>query len=205
MTNDEFQRWFAHHRTCYPRIDAWLGRLKGEYDSKAVLRNWYKALQDVDLEDAMTATDAMFRGDFAEPREWDQHPSTIRKSAKGFAANRRTTTFESKPRFINGEPVYHCRDCLDQGLLTVWHPQSIKAMRDGTFGGTFTEYTCAVRCTCDAANKYRWIPHVFDDRKMVPSAYRPSDEDRQALADFVNAVPAVQAWNPADFNQDEGF
>lgn len=198
MTNDEFQRWFAHHRTCYPRIDVWLGRLKGEYDSKAVLRNWYKALQDVELEYAIAATDAMFRGDFEEPREWDQHPRAIRKAAHADAAGRRSSV-DAEPQYIGGTRVYRCQHCLDLGLRIVWHPKSMQAIRDGTFGGSFTVYSCSVRCTCQAANKYRWLRHEFDEQKMVPCEYRPTPEDEAALLEFVNGQAVGVPWTPEGF------
>lgn len=197
MTNEEFNRWFSHHRTCYPSIDAWLGKLKGQYDSKAVLKNWYEALKGVDLADAMEASSAMFRGDLAEPKDWSGHPKTVRKAAQGYRAGRGLAG-QDRPQFVNGVQVFKCKDCYDSGVILVWHPRSMQAVRDGRFGERFTRYSCGVQCPCRAGQRLKHIGATFDRKRMCPCDYHPTPEDDEALRVFIGGESRGAEWEADD-------
>lgn len=71
---------------------------------------------------------------------------------------------------------YRCLKCRDVGVLAVWHPASMHAVLDGTFGPPRTRSEIFVACSCSAANKFHWaLP--FNEKQMVPCPRGPMDEE----------------------------
>lgn len=71
---------------------------------------------------------------------------------------------------------YRCLKCRDVGVLAVWHPASMHAVLDGTFGPPRTRSEIFVACTCTAANKFHWaLP--FNEKQMVPCPRGPMDDE----------------------------
>jgi hypothetical protein len=207
MTDREFTEWYAHHRASFPGIDRWLTKLDkdAQHDddmrSADVLRRWRACLRDVDQADAKAATDAMMRGDLDEPRSWDSHPKAIRRAAIGRRADRKIAAHGGGPTKYrtdeNGETVavYHCPECLDDGLILVWHPTSMEAMREGTFGRPRTVYQCGVRCPCDIGrSRWKGVPVEFDASRMVRCQYHPTPEDIAALRSHIEGESMGTIW-----------
>lgn len=81
---------------------------------------------------------------------------------------------EAKQRkFVNGEEVFDCPLCEDAGTVAVWHPDTMRAIRNGKDA----KYeTCAVACTCQSGDRWarertlngkRWPPLPrYDEKRM---------------------------------------
>lgn len=207
MTKEQFREWIAHHQAAFPGIASWLAKIDKAADSPtdlrsaAILGSWFRVLADVELIDAKAATDAMAKGDIDEPRSYDGHAKAVRKAGKTRTFDRGRQQQRSGPQYIGGEQVFRCGDCLDSGMILVWHQRSMQAVRDGTFGGRLTRYSCGVKCTCPAGEKWRHIEHAFDPKLMVPCDYHPSPEDHEALRQFVGRENAGREWNPDGYGR----
>ncbi len=166
MTQREFQEWLKYHRSGFTGLNNWLARLpepgyerEGEPSRQDVLKRWFFALKDVVLGDAVDATDAMFNGNLPEPKGWDRHPAAIRLHA---LRNRDKRSY--RPQRVDGEETFDCPLCLDGGWVSVWHPKSMAAARQGRLGEPNSCYTIAVACQCPAgkAGVLR-----YDENKML--------------------------------------
>lgn len=119
-----------NHATKFTGISDWMKTFKGEGEgqisTKDVVEGWYKALVDVRIDDAIWATEAMFRGDVAKPFGYEEHPAAIRRYALARAATRK----EAGRKYSNGERVYECGQCSDRGLVTVWNPAFLAWARE---------------------------------------------------------------------------
>ena len=194
MTWDEFKGdWFPAHCAAFTGIRAWLAKISrgdGAPTEAQIVKGWYNVLREVDLEAANAATARMHAGDIEEPKGFDRHPAAIRRAC-GVQRQRRDT----EPRFdADGNQMFSCRDCLDSGYVLCWHPTSMKAMRDGTFGNPYTVYSAYVVCHCPAGNQHdgrREFPR-FDCKRHLPIQVATwHEDDRARLAEFVgNMRPA---------------
>lgn len=94
------------------------------------------------------------------------------------------------------EPRYRCPTCLDDGLVIVFHQQTINALRERIEPRTW--YTKGTRCTCDAGTaKYSKV-EPFDELRMCRSDYHPSEADRESLREFVSQeiLNSGTPWEP---------
>lgn len=189
MTQTEFQEWLKYHRSRYTGLSKFISGLPKVSTSEVeptrddVMAAWYYALKDVELEDATAATDAMHRGDYAEPKGWDRHPSAIR----AIATNGKETRSYKPARFIDGEQTFSCPHCMDQGWITVWHPKSMNAAIVGTLGQPGTVTTCAVACTCKAGDGHaRARATRYNSSCMLAlQEHKHKDSELDRLREFV--------------------
>lgn len=175
MTREEFREWLSHHRAAFTGLSAWIAKLpepgrqrEGEPTRADVLAAWYAVLRHCELSDAREATDRMAAGQIEEPRGWDRHKTTIAQEARRLAAERnrhRSTGAGTRPRYAEGEPTYRCRECLDSGVIPIWHPVAVTAAcatldgaERGQLGQPFTLYEAAARCSCQAGHEYPVLP-----------------------------------------------
>lgn len=146
MNYDQFQQWLAHHSAKYSGLTKWIGLLPAR---EKTLQAWYYAMRDVDLDHAKQASDRIFAGVEPEPHGWDRHPSTIRAIALRLADEARD---EWRPAVVDGEQVYRCAVCLDQGYVSVWSPPAMDAARRGELRDFLKQKwkprTVAVACKC---------------------------------------------------------
>jgi hypothetical protein len=198
VTHEQFLEWYAHHRSAFPGIDAWLGRIdraaKSEADLRSadVLRGWRRVLADIELADAKRATDEMARGDIDEPRSFDGHAKAIRRSAKASRFERGKGP--GRVVWFDGERSVRCSVCGDAGLVIVFHPKSMQAARQGTLD-RLSSYSCGVACTCEARARWPGVEIEFDERTMCRCEHHPTEDDCERLRAFFTGV----AWNAAPF------
>ncbi len=150
MTENEFKKWFAYHASCFTGIHTWLAKIPVVATEEGlcragVLEAWCRTLAHVDADAAKEATDALFLGTEDEPKAYDRHPATIVRIAR---AHTKPISSDIVPRMVDDEWAYNCLQCHDTGIISCWHPKSMYAMRDGTFGQAFTAYSCTTACTC---------------------------------------------------------
>lgn len=158
MDSREFERWYAIHRASYPGLDTWLAGLSDRrppIDPQDTLRAWRGVLKHVSFAGAKAATEAMLSGDLEEPRGFERHPGAIRRYAQEFdgrtgggRANRRGPM---GGKIVGGEVVYDCPRCEDSGMRTVWHSQTVQAVRDQA--EKVICYSAAVGCECDRGKR----------------------------------------------------
>jgi len=74
-----------------------------------------------------------------------------------------------------GTRTVKCRDCDDEGVIIIIHPETARSIR---VGERKSRYTCAVRCPCEAGKHWRDLP-----------VFSPSQHIREPLdGDFEKAV-----------------
>ncbi len=168
MTRDEFDSWFAYHRSCFPGIATWLqnsGARVGTEVYQDVISRWYKAIRNIDYEHAEKASDLMFCEEEKRPAAYEQHPATIRRIAAGL--NRR----QRGPQYTDGQRTYHCPYCRDRGIVRVREQQ-----RPGV-GGILTPDHASMACYCEAGRR------VFDSANQRHPTVLRYDPSRHVLYD----------------------
>jgi hypothetical protein len=177
MTQDEYLDWFRHHLAAFPGLGGWLAKVTSAAEDgmkptrKQIMERWYRALERIPLAKAKAATDAMLAGDLDEPRSFDRHPAAIRAWANGHADR----AVKSRHVAPDGRETFACLDCLDTGLVTVWHSTAIQAARKGTLGEPRTLYTCAMPCRCKGGDLFA---------KVLPKSGRFNPERVVAVRRF---------------------
>ena len=210
MTADEFDTWFEEHTACFTGIHSWLAKVP-EKERDTVIRMWRRALAYVDLDDAREATVKLFSGEAERPRSFDDHPSCVRRLADKRRCSRQLGRL--RRRFVDGEEVFACRECLDDGRMIVWHQASMRAalaelrgepvmdycgVPVKAFGAPGTIASTVVACPCEAG-----APH--QRAKMV--AYRAEcmlryPSSNQELIDFVERISRRPVHNEfTEFSQ----
>lgn len=161
MTPTEFNTWLDYHKAAFPALGKWLK------DHPETVKFWIKPFGGVSVDAAKAATDAMAAGELDEPRGFGSHPKVIAKHARELQHSEERQQFTA-----DGEPIYNCPRCLDQGFVAVVDPVHYRA-------GELR--ACHVLCTCregdrKAGRKYGdghqpiFIPR-FDAVKMFPWDY----------------------------------
>lgn len=197
MTSNDFAEWARYHGDAFPSLADWLEK------HPETLKFWAKALDGVDVRDAKTATDEMASGRLDEPKGFGQHPKVIAARARQIGASRAASL-----RVVDGERVYDCPLCLDEGFVPVVDPVHF---RRGTFRACFVFCTCAIgdrraEARPTGSGKRRETPR-FDKRRMF--AIDRESPDSQQRAEFaawlgggrVVNLPGYEAgfdaWNEA--------
>ncbi len=197
MKPNEFKSWWSSHRAVFPEMNTWLGKVPRE-DQQGTVLAWQRAMEDISLEDAEAATQAMLRGDIKKPFQCSDHPAAIIGYARQLRNNR---VGHSEPirRWHDGEETYRCPICRDDGLLSVWHEESMFASVGR--GGLLSRLgkaprpsamlvTMTVVCTCQAGDAYEQS-HVmrYNERiHMIPDRRASAAEELDRLREFTEAL-----------------
>jgi hypothetical protein len=209
MTFDEFNEWFSYHASCFVSMQSWLDKVtkgEGAPSTRDIKRRWLSVLQNIELADAKKASDKMLSGEEEEPNyrgssNFSKHPAAVRRIAQRLRGDRDPA--RRRERFVDGERVYSCLRCRDDGVVWCWHPESMRAAKKGTLGQPFTVCSCAVRCTCREGDlNAKNLPCVFDEKMWLPVERMDLQRERQSLVDFVSAIKPPN-YEPA-FSDYEG-
>jgi hypothetical protein len=215
MNQKEFRDWYKQHRSCFPGIDRWFADMldsqrsisdadRAKLTQADVLLAWKGCLEDVDLIDACRATRILHRGEAKElPRSFDDHPRVIRDIARQMRRSGHSTEpFGPKLKQIADgqyEDTFKCPTCRDWGLVEVWHPKAMDAMREGRYGEAFTRYTWTTRCNCEAGDRRpECIDLRYNERTMLKIEHGGMQADVDRLREFIkieNREPAFDDWN----------
>lgn len=150
MTSDEFYDWLEFHKGLFSGFGKWFADLPGQ-----AVATWSEGLEGVSLAAAKEATREMAFGDLDEPRGYSKHLAAIRRRAREIAGSSRP---EKKVKLVDGQVVYDCPYCQDSGLRTIYHPQMVHEVVNGSEDALLR--TCVVGCPCGAA-RYLKLPE-FD-------------------------------------------
>ena len=173
MKREEFTRFqeaFLFPR--FPELEVWLNNQSEERRAETV-ESWWEVLRYAELIHAQEAVRRMHAGDEPEPRSFSRFPAAILAIARNLAkeAHRRAAS-RPGPRMVDGEPVYNCLQCQDDGRLIAWHPDTLRELAAGERS---TLYTCVFACTCPAGTLYRrWMP-AFGPERHLPLRRRDDD------------------------------
>lgn len=183
MTREEFDAWFERHKEAYPGITAWIRKAPGQ------MNRWFKALQEFPVHLADRATDEMFSGGIDEPQGFSKHPRAIADFCRKYTKKERSKIMP-RTMVIDGQPVYNCRLCLDEGLRDIYRPHTERCLlgEKVQVGNRWTSnhYTCVCACTCEVGReraKNLRLP-LFDERVMIEARLHeglPSERNRVAL------------------------
>lgn len=170
MTSNDFRDWYAYHSKAFPGVADWIRK------HPDTLQFWELPFAGVDLADAKQATKEMATGDLEEPRGFGQHAKTIAKRAREIGFNR-----QDKTQAVDGQQVYSCATCFDEGLVAVVDP---RYWRDGTYRA------CSTYCTCQSGDRkqnrkfldgHKAIQRPrFDKQKMFRIDYELLAEESRA-------------------------
>lgn len=182
MTNDEFRAWLAYHQAAFPGVAAWLEDKVPPELQPETLQQWRRAVASISLEEAKAATDKLFTE--TKRPYYENHPAVIAAMAR----RDRTSQPEAVKRrkFVDGQEVFDCRLCEDNGYLVCWHPQAIAYYRrTGNLEG-FAGRTCAKACVCVEGDKYERQFGRYDPRFWVIAKSGVESEQLRQLADFLS-------------------
>ena len=205
MNGTDFVCWQAFHAARFPLWASWLRNLPkdagdGLVTQSDVLAAMADTLGDVSLADAKEASRLLSCGEEPEIDKYDDHPRRVRAVARRLSSERIKRMVSTPPKNLK-EPTYRCLDCMDEGRVSVWHPQTVQDAKhnaEALVNGQLTTFTCVVACNCEAGrrfadNGYRRLS-VF--MEIVPDGL-----DRKArllkLVEFVNSAKRHE-WNPDD-------
>jgi hypothetical protein len=183
MTRTEFEEWIEYHCQAFPTF---------REDFSSGTRNisqWYGTLRRVSLKCAKQATMEML-GD--PPKFLNDHPSVVKKWAK--AHNGIEGEQRPKPKVIDGQVTFTCDKCQDTGHISVFLPESMRAMRDGRFGWLEAHLLGAAACSCEWGRKLGEQQKlvILDDRHMVLAVCGNHAASLERLAAFFGvAMPVI--------------
>jgi hypothetical protein len=190
MTTDDFQRWMTYHQSKFTGVMKWLASYPKDADDEytvtrsSIATAWYTMLRPIDLEQAKLATDLMGNPDHPEPKGFDRHPQAILAICH-VVKRRRAAEPQPTPKVVDGHTVYVCPECRDTGAITVWHPTTMAAAKDGALqecSRIGKLYTVSVGChLCQCWSVVRG-GIVFDPKRMIKAPL--SLQDRDALAEL---------------------
>ena len=194
MTWDEFDgTWLPGHIARFTGIRDWLAKVTRGSEApsyEAILRGWYRVLQDVDLAAAVRASEAMHRGEIEEPKGFDRHPKEIR-SAAGISSRSSKAPWLDVRHDAAGNQTFACLLCQDWGWVECWHPATVAAIaRDGLPKDRLLQpiYACVFRCTCRAGD---CRPQIGESPRYNPklalklTGDTSSPEEQQRLLDWI--------------------
>lgn len=163
MDSAQFTKWLRNHLKRFNSVETWL-RAKPEKGAEGivgqndVMEAWFGALADVRIDDAIQATEAMFKGEAPLPLGpgYDDHPRAVRRLAMQRAEQRAKST----KKMVNGEPVVNCPDCRDRGWREIWTGKFLAWAREVFADGPPHD---------EKGNELRWLLWRFDPRvKAAP-------------------------------------
>ena len=176
MNRAEFDQWWDYHSDAFGNLAEWFA--KRPEKGRRTMAQWGRTLSRVSLDDAKAATDAMHAGDLEEPRGFDRHPAAIRRAA----VKMRTARARERDRrrsFVDGEEVFRCPQCQDDGRLIVWHYVAMAAAdprTSETFGDRGTVASMLVACDCDAGGDHDYIPKYDPAKFLIGDWGNPESE-----------------------------
>lgn len=164
MTRDEFDDWYDQHAAHFPGLLTWMGKFSKDRQA-AISGVWHKHLATCELDDCLKATESLYAQGGRAP-VYERHPQAIRSIVRKLELAR--IGEELEPRFVEGERVFGCLLCEDDGLVRCWHPKTVAAAADGTLGEPFTMYACTVACSCAAGDRVaKSIPRYSPERWAI--------------------------------------
>ena len=198
MTDAEFKRWWKHHTARFTGIRTWLGKFPetsgGETTRSDVTAAWRDVLRRVDYDDAIEATDRMYAGDETPPRGYDSHPAAVRAIA--MKLHREVPNPVQRPKYVGGKETFRCVQCRDDGMVGIYHPETVEAARRPETFDPASICSAVVRCTCSIGSaKPDRLGSFFDAKRhcRAPEPCRMNDpEEIERLLAFAKGLGAVE-------------
>lgn len=163
MTPAEYKTWYAFHAARFPNWASFMVNLDkfpapNKPTTSEASQAIYETLADVGLTDAIEASRRLARGDESEIDQMDQHAKAVRGVARRLSGERLRLASAST-RCIGKEPTFRCLRCEDVGVVTVWHPETVRECRDADLAELIIArkrqtYTCVVACDCAKGHKH---------------------------------------------------
>lgn len=158
----DYLEWFNYHAACLSSVQSWFDNLA---NADAVHAAWERALSDVGLEDACSATDAVVAGRIDRPFP-EETPAMVRRHAANLQMARQRP--QDAPGFA---PSSQCGLCSGYGLVTIWAVLCVRGAMRGTEvfespsgaqyrvfdeHGQLKRTTEAVACKCSQGDKHAY-------------------------------------------------
>jgi hypothetical protein len=219
MRRDEFTDFQDYLFARVPELESWLNGFAVARREETI-ESWFEVLSRLDVEAAQYAVRLLQAGDEQEPRSFSKYPACIAAIVKRIRGECAQEARRRGPRIIDGEEVFECLQCRDDGRVSCWHPESMKAARGGTLGQVVIRgldcfgrqeehraplFTCALACTCAAGESFRrGKMRVFNPAVDLPLRRKDADgqwrmhfttdqEEQAALAEFVRSIETRRA------------
>ena len=186
MTREEFNDWFDRHAEYFPGVRTWLDKLDPRH-ARGVTDIWFQHIQSCDQADCLAASQRLYDAGGRAP-VYERHPQAVKDLVYRIKLER--VAQQVQPQFIDGEQVYQCPQCQDDGRLICWSKKSMEAAHDGTLGEPFTVYRCAVACDCQAGERHAKYLARFDPQKWLIWGLAPPGEELERLRQFVRTIGA---------------
>lgn len=132
----------------WPDRVRWLFVDKDREQKQAIISVWEHALSDLTFDEANRAMQTLYANPERCPRDFNQFPNEIRRLA--FAGKFQATAAVDRAREVR----VRCLECRDTCQVICVHPKSLMRINAGAvFGDPGTRCTCAVLCSCEAADR----------------------------------------------------
>jgi len=204
MDRDEFNSWLERHQTAFPALSDWLGSLPS---AKATLEIWFDSMRFLDAQAALAATGRMVSGvdPFVAFANWHDTPRFVAEHCtdiKRQSAPRKSFTFSR----VDGQVTYSCRECLDTGVVEVFHGRCVKEVREGTWRHNWaisaaTVCTCRIGTTRYAGSIERGIMRMFNSSTDVKTprdrgscTIRTFPDDCELILQAASAEVSLEEW-----------
>ena len=171
MTETEFESWLLRHFAAFPALLQWTEKKEIKAMWPNIRQSWLRVMGDVPFAEAERVTAELERGDLEPPKAWGEHARFVRQKCKSQAAKKVRTR-----RTVDGMPTFACRDCEDEGILTVFAPTAMADCLQGTL--TREQWAAgewmnprlgvSVKCDCDAGKMIGQHLIAIDRKMMVP-------------------------------------
>ncbi len=183
IDGQQFREWLRYHLALFPGMKpAFLDKLPPsgsgtelEKDYAEQMAVWYKQLNWYTLKELEAASDLLSQQEVGKKTSlgYGRHFAVVAKIAKSEV--RSHGSIYPKQVYQDGEQVYQCDLCRDEGCRIVWGPVSIRyALGRGPIeklklGDDGTLYQTTVACTCSTGRGYfaRQMT-TFDDKLHLP-------------------------------------
>lgn len=152
MNFDEFKTWLKSHTRKFPNVDVFLNNLKSR--KTEVTREWFRLLSNIELQDAINATERMYDGEKSRNEFPQNHPAKIREMVSGISMGRAEADAEK------------CV-CGGSGFLDVKNePGYFKT----PMGNVITADCVTVACKCAKGN---WVRQKHEEAHSLQPNDRP--------------------------------
>lgn len=196
MTHDEFDTVWQEFFEAFPQVGAWLEKSYQHGDvqesakmAKSQKERWWRALGEVETEDARGAIDELFSSEAARPRGFGEYAPRLFALARSRCRQRERDRAERervRPTYIGGEPAVACRHCSDIGMIIIYQESTIREVLECRPGEPLPyPYTCGVPCCCQAGYQY-------DQRRRLVRFAPGRDIVADELVDWVVEVERIR-------------
>lgn len=158
----DFARWLDYHGGAYPAFLEWIDKA----ENKPHVEHMRRLLGPYTYDQLVAATDALFRAE-SQPRGFGSHARAIRQHVAVDSHEEQ----KYGPRLIDDCLTAECSRCMDNGVIEVLSPGTLRILWRNPDRGENVLRTCMIACECNrGSRKARQLKLVQyqDNHALIP-------------------------------------